>query len=68
MQSKVGKQTTLHLVMDVAMPDGSMPSAEMRITGPQILVYAAMSCAIAMFAKRHDVAAQAVTYSQTWED
>jgi hypothetical protein len=70
MQSKpdIGKPVTLHLVMDVALPDGTMPSAEMRLHGPQVLVYASMSAAIVMFAKRVGVAPAAVSYSQTWED
>jgi hypothetical protein len=70
MQSKpdIGKPVTLYLVMDVALPDGTMPSAEMRIQGPQVMVYAAMTSAIVLFARRVGVAPDKVSYSQTWED
>ena len=64
----LGKPASLHRTLDVAMPDGTMPRAEMRITGPQIMVYAAMTSAIIMFAKRTGVAPKDVCYSQVWLD
>lgn len=61
------KRVRLHLVMDL-VKDGTMHNAEMRMDGQKVLVYAAMTSAIVMFAKRHDVSPHDVSYSQTWED
>lgn len=61
------RRVRLHLVMDTVR-DGTMHTAEMRMSGPKVFVYASMTSAIVMFAKHHKVLATDVNYSQTWED